>query len=57
MKDDVNDEVPNGIPNILIPFDKVLNWDGLSKSNGKVEGDHATHFKGWIKKFITQSLV
>jgi hypothetical protein len=44
MKDDVNDEVPNGIPNILIPFDKVLNWDGLSKSNGRVEGDHATHF-------------
>jgi hypothetical protein len=25
MKDDVNDEVPNGTPNILIHFDKVLN--------------------------------
>jgi hypothetical protein len=25
MKDDVNDEVPNGTPKILIPFDRVLN--------------------------------
>jgi hypothetical protein len=25
MKDDVNDEVPNGTPKILIPFDGVVN--------------------------------
>jgi hypothetical protein len=25
MKDDVNDEVPNGIPKTLIPFDEVVN--------------------------------
>jgi hypothetical protein len=25
MKDDVIDEVPNGIPKILIPFDGVIN--------------------------------
>ncbi len=29
MKDDVNDEVPSGIPKILIPFDGVVNWDGM----------------------------
>jgi hypothetical protein len=25
MKDDVNDEVPNGTPKIIIPFDEVVN--------------------------------
>jgi hypothetical protein len=29
MKDDVNDEVFNGIPKFLIPFDGVVNWDGM----------------------------
>jgi hypothetical protein len=29
MKDDVNDEVPSGIPKLLIPFDGVVNWDGM----------------------------
>jgi hypothetical protein len=28
MKDDGNDKMPNGTPNILIPYDGVLNWDG-----------------------------
>jgi hypothetical protein len=43
MKDDVNDEVFNGIPKILIPFDEVVNWDGVLKSSDRLKGDHATH--------------
>ncbi len=43
MKDDVNDEVFNGIPKILIPFDEVVNWDGVLKSSDSLKGDHATH--------------
>ncbi len=27
MKDDVNDEMCNGIPKTLFPFDGVVNWD------------------------------
>ncbi len=42
MKDDVNDEVPNGNPKILILLDGVL------KLGGKPKGDHVTHFNGWI---------
>jgi hypothetical protein len=37
IKDDVNDEVPNGTLKILIPFYGVL------KLGGKPKGDHATH--------------
>jgi hypothetical protein len=40
---DVKDEVPNGTPKILIPFNGVLNMDGVSKSGGRLEGDHVTH--------------
>ncbi len=43
MKDDVNVEMLNGIPKILIPFDEVVNWDGVLKSGSRLEGDHATH--------------
>jgi len=43
MKDDVNDEMPNGTPKILIPYDGVLNWDGVLKSSDKPKGDHGTH--------------
>ncbi len=43
MEDDVNDEVPNGIFKNLIPSDGVLNQDGVSKSSGKLDGDHAAH--------------
>jgi hypothetical protein len=57
MKDDVNDEVPNGTPNFLIPFDRVVNWDGVFKLGGRLKGDHATHLWGWIKRFIAWSLV
>jgi len=53
MKDDLNDEVPNGTPKTLIPFNGVLNWDGVSKSSGKPKG--VTHFLGWIKLHRVQS--
>ncbi len=41
MKDDVNDKTFNGTPKI--PFNGVVNRDGMLKSSGKLEGDHATH--------------
>ncbi len=44
MKNDMNDKVFNGTPKTLIHFDKVVNWDGVLKSGGKLEGDHVTHF-------------
>jgi hypothetical protein len=40
MKDDLNDEVLNGILKTLILFNGVLNWDG----GNKPKGDHATIF-------------
>jgi hypothetical protein len=40
----MNDEVPNENPKILIPFDEVVNWDGVLKSKKRLKGDHATHF-------------
>jgi hypothetical protein len=43
MKDDVNNEVPDGTPKTLIPFDGVVNWDGVLKSIIKPNGDHVTH--------------
>jgi hypothetical protein len=42
MKDDVNDEVPNGAPKILIPFDGVVNRDGVLKLGNKLKGDYVT---------------
>jgi hypothetical protein len=48
MKDDVNDEVPNGNPKILIHLYGVLNWEGVLKLGGKPKGGHVTHFNGWI---------
>jgi hypothetical protein len=44
MKDDLNDEVPNGTLKILIPSNGVLNQDGVSKLSDKTKGDHVTHF-------------
>jgi hypothetical protein len=44
MKDDMNDEIFNGNPKTLIPFDGMLNWVRVSKSGDKLEGDHVTHF-------------
>ncbi len=43
MRDDVNDEMPNGTPKTLTLFNGVVNWDGVLMSNGRLEGDHATH--------------
>ncbi len=45
MKDDVNDEVPNGSPEILIPSRGVLNWGGVSKSSDMPEGEHVTFLR------------
>ncbi len=43
MKDDVNDEMPNGIRKTLI-FNGVLNWKGVLKLGHKLKGDRATQF-------------
>jgi hypothetical protein len=38
MKDDLNDEVPNRTPKIIIFSNGVLNWDGVPKLGDKPEG-------------------
>jgi hypothetical protein len=43
MKNDVNDEVPNGTPKILIPFNGVVKYDEMLKLSGRLKGDHVTH--------------
>jgi hypothetical protein len=43
MKDDVNDDVPNGTPKILILSNGVLNLDEVTKSSGKPKRNHVTH--------------
>jgi hypothetical protein len=35
MKDDVNDEVPNGTPKTLIPSYGVVNCDGVLNLSGR----------------------
>jgi len=52
MKDDLKVTVPGGTPRTLICSDGVVNWDGVLKSGGKPEGDHATHFLGWMERPI-----
>jgi hypothetical protein len=44
MQDDVKVKVPNKTPKILNPSNRVVNWDGVLKFGGKLEGDHAMHF-------------
>jgi hypothetical protein len=44
MKDDVNDEVPNGTSKIAILLNGVVNWDGVLKLSDRLESDHVTHF-------------
>ncbi len=56
MKDDLNDEVFDGTPKTLIPFNGVFNWDGVSKSNDKLKGPCYTFLK-LDKKPITQSSI
>ncbi len=53
MKYDVNDEVRNGTLETLLPSDGVVNWDRVLKSCDKLQGDHATHLRGWIEIPIT----
>jgi hypothetical protein len=43
MRDDMNDEVPNGTPKTLMFSNGVINWDGVLKLNNRLERDHATH--------------
>ncbi len=44
MKVDVKVKVPNETPKTLILLDGVVNWDGVLKYGGRLEGDHVTHF-------------
>jgi hypothetical protein len=44
MKDNVKVKVRNETPKILIPLDGVVNWDGVLKFGGRLEGDDVTHF-------------
>ncbi len=46
MNDDLNDEVPNGTPNILILSNGVLNLDWVLKLVSNPKGNYVTHFKG-----------
>jgi hypothetical protein len=49
MKDDVKAKIPNGTPKALIPYDAVLNKDGVSKLGSNLQGDHCT-FLGLNRK-------
>jgi hypothetical protein len=44
MKDDMKVTMPNGTPRIFILSNEVVNWDGVLKFGGRLEGDHVTHF-------------
>ncbi len=44
MKDDVKVKIFNRTPKTLIMADGVVNWDGVLKFNGRLEGDHVMHF-------------
>ncbi len=44
MKDDVKVEMPNKTPKTLIPWDGVVNQDGVLKFGDKPNGGHATIF-------------
>jgi hypothetical protein len=54
VKDDVNDEVPNKTPKILIPSDGVVTLDGVLKLSSRPEGDHITHFFNYKEMFISK---
>jgi hypothetical protein len=44
MKDDVKVTMPNETPTTLIHSNGVVNWDGVLKFGGMLEGDCAPHF-------------
>ncbi len=43
VKDDLKVKVPNRTPKFFIPSDKMVNWDGVLKFGGRLEGEHVTH--------------
>jgi hypothetical protein len=52
MKDGVKVEVPKRTLTTLIFSNGVVNYDGVLKFGGRLEGDHVMHFKSWIKRPI-----
>jgi len=54
MKNNLNDEVHNGTPNILIPFNGVLNLDGVSKLGNNPKGDCVTFLRLNKKNYHTK---
>jgi hypothetical protein len=58
MKDDVNDDVFNGTLKTLIFLFGCETKIGCGNAvTSQRLGDHATHFKSWIKKPITQNSI
>jgi hypothetical protein len=57
MNDDVKVDVPNGTPKTLIPFNGVVNWDGVLKSYGRLESNHVTHFWSWIERSVSHNSI
>ncbi len=57
MKHDVKVKVPKETPKFLIPSDGVVNWDGVLKFGGRLEGDHAMYLYNCIRKPIARNLV
>lgn len=57
MKDDLNDEMPNGTLKTLIPSDGVKSWNGMLKLGNRPRENHVTHFLGWIKRFFAWSSI
>ncbi len=45
----MNDKVPNGTFKILIPFDGVVNWDGVLKSSDGTLGAHNSRLRPLIE--------
>jgi hypothetical protein len=44
MKDVMNHKMFNGTPKTMVPSNGVVNWDGVLKLGGRVEGDHVEEF-------------
>ncbi len=43
MKDDVNDEMPNGTPKTLLLSNGVINWNGVLKPSGRPKAKCITY--------------
>ncbi len=57
MKANVNDEMPNGILKTFLFIYGALNWDEVTKSSGKLKGDHATHLWSWTSPLALEILM